>query len=47
MFGKTNNKLTLSLLSKPGKLNPMFGNTQSANTKNLMSIKKSIRPLGL
>lgn len=41
------NKITLSLKSKPGKLNPIFGNTNSENTQNLMSIKKSIRPLGL
>jgi group I intron endonuclease len=47
MFGKTQNKITLSLLSKPGKLNPIFGKTHSGNTQNLMSIKKSIRPLGL
>jgi len=25
MFGKTHDKITLSLRSKPGKLNPMFG----------------------
>ena len=47
MFGKTHDKLTLSLISKPGKLNPMFGKTHSDYTKNLMSIKKSTRPLGL
>ena len=47
MFGKTNDKVTLSLISKPGKLNPMFGKTHSDYTKNLMSIKKSLRPLGL
>jgi len=47
MFGKTHNKISLSLISKPGKLNPIFGKTHSGNIKNLMSIKKSIRPLGL
>jgi group I intron endonuclease len=47
MFGKTHDKETLSLISKPGLLNPMFGKSHSEYTKNLMSIKKSIRPLGL
>lgn len=47
MCGKTHDKVTLNLISKPGNLNPMFGKTQSESTKNLMSIKKSIRPLGL
>jgi group I intron endonuclease len=47
MFGKTHNKITLSLISKPGKLNPMFRKPHSEYTKNLISIKKSIRPLGL
>jgi len=47
MFGKSHNKLTLSLISKPGLLNPMFGKSHSKYTKNLMSIKNSIRPLGL
>ena len=47
MFGKTHNKDTLGLISKPGILNPMFGKTHSEYTKNLMSIKKSIRHLGL
>jgi group I intron endonuclease len=47
MFGKTHNKFTLSLISKPGVLNPMFGKTHKEHTKNLISIKKSIRPLGL
>jgi len=47
MFGKTHKKITLSLISKPGKLNPVFGKTHSEYTKNLISIKKSIRPLGL
>jgi len=47
MFGKTHNKIILSLISKPGKWNPIFGHTQSENTKKLISIKQSIRPLGL
>jgi len=47
MFGKSHTKITLSLISKPGKLNPMFGKIHSEYTKNLMSIKKSIRPLDL
>jgi group I intron endonuclease len=47
IFGKTLDKITLSLISKPGKLNPMFGKTHSDNIKNLMSIKKSLRPLCL
>jgi hypothetical protein len=40
MFGKTHNKITLNLISKPGKLNTMFGKTHSENTKNLISKKK-------
>lgn len=47
MFGKSHKKLTLSLKSKSGKLNPMFGKSQSENTKNLISIKDSIKPWGL
>ena len=47
LFGKTHDKVTLNLISKPGELNPMFGKTHSESTKDLMSIKKSIRPLGL
>jgi len=47
MFGKTHDKVTLNLRSKPGELNPIFRKTQSESTKNLMSIKKSIRLLGL
>lgn len=44
MFGKTHKKITLNLISKPGKLNPMFGKPHSEHKKNLISIKK---PLGL
>ena len=47
MFGKKHSESVLSLISKPGKLNPMFGKTHNENTKKWMSIKKSIRPLGL
>jgi len=45
MFGQTHNKI--SLINKPGELNPMFDKTHSEYTQNLMSIKRSIRPLGL
>lgn len=47
MFGKNHSKFTLSLISKPGIWNPMYGKKHSENTKKLISIKKSIRPLGL
>jgi len=47
IFGKTHDKEPLNLISKPEKFNPMFGKTQSECTKNIMSIKKSIRSLGL
>lgn len=49
ILGKTYKKITWSLKSKPGKLNPMFGKTHSEYKKNLnlISIKKSIRILGL
>ena len=40
MFGKNHTKEALSLISKPGKLNPMFGKTYSDKTKILMSNKK-------
>lgn len=45
MFGKTHNKVTLSLISKPGLLNPMFGKSHSEYKKNLMSIKKKVLDL--
>jgi group I intron endonuclease len=49
MLGKTHKKITRSLRSKPEKLNPMLEKTHSENKKNLnlISIKKSIRSLGL
>lgn len=47
MFGKKHSLSVLNLISKPGKLNPMFGKKHNEKTKKLMSIKKSIRPLGL
>ena len=34
MFGKTHSKFTLSLISKPGRLNPMFGKTTCAVARN-------------
>jgi group I intron endonuclease len=42
--GQSHKKITLSLLSKPDKLNPIFGKTHSGKTKTLKTIKKSIRP---
>jgi group I intron endonuclease len=36
MFGKTHDKVTLNLISKPGELNPMFGKIHSKSTKILM-----------
>ena len=47
MFGKTHSESPKYLKSKPGYLNHMFGITHSEVTKQLMSIKKSIIPLGL
>jgi len=40
MYGKTHKKETLSLISKPGELNPMFGKTRSELTRAKMSEKK-------
>ena len=39
MFGKKHSGSVLILISKPGKLNPMFGKTHNENTKNLMSAR--------
>ena len=39
MFGKNHSKFTLSLISKPGILNLMYGKMQIKNTKNLITIK--------
>lgn len=47
MFGKKHTELSLSLISKPGNLNLMFGKKHKLSTKILMSLKKSSRPLGL
>lgn len=49
MFGKTHDKITLSLISKPGKLNPMFVKTHISEWlyKKFNVKKKSLRPLGL
>lgn len=47
MFGKTHSESSKYIISKPGDFNPMFGRTHSEVTKQLMSIKKSIIPLGL
>jgi group I intron endonuclease len=47
MFGKKHTDLSLSLITKPGKLNPMFGKKHRLSTIKLMSLKKSIRPIGL
>ena len=47
MFGKKHNEISLSLISKPGELNPMFGKKHSKTTKNLISSKLSKYPLGV
>lgn len=47
MYGKKHDEITLSLISKPGELNPMYGRTHNINSRKLMSLKKSTRPLGL
>lgn len=43
MFGKKHNEEALKLISKPGKLNPMFGAQapHSEETKKAISLKKS------
>jgi group I intron endonuclease len=40
MFGKNHSPRIWSLISKPGKLNPMFGKTHKIETKIAMSNKK-------
>lgn len=40
MFGKTHTKEALALISKPGKLNPMYGIKHSEVAKASMSKKK-------
>ena len=47
MFGKKHDSFALSKISKPGKLNPMFGKTHSIETKLKMSLSKSKVPVGL
>ena len=47
MFGKKHSESVLSLISKPGKLNPMFGKTHSIETKLKMSLSKSKVSVGL
>ena len=47
MFGKKHDSFALSKISKPGKLNPMFGKTHSIETKLKMSLSKSKIPVGL
>jgi group I intron endonuclease len=47
MFGKTHSEASKLLICKTGVANPMFGKTHSEVSKHLMSIKKSLRPLGL
>lgn len=47
MLGKTQTKEALALISKPGKLNPMFGRKHSELTKNKISSKMCKHPLGV
>ena len=47
MFGNSQNKTSKILISKPGKLNPMFGIKHTDKSRFLMFLKKSIRPLVL
>jgi group I intron endonuclease len=46
-WGKHNDDKTKSLIGKPGVLNPMFGKTQSEETKKLMRIKRVKYPNGV
>ena len=46
-LGKTHTKEALTLISKPGELNPMFGIKHSEVTKAAMSEKKNKYPLGV
>ena len=39
-WGKNHDERSKSFISKPGSLNPMFGKTHSAKTKDLMRSKK-------
>ena len=47
MLGKTHTEEVLALISKPGKLNPMFGKKHNEETKAIMSGKKNKYPLGV
>ena len=47
MFGKTHTKEALALISKPGKLNPMYRRKHSEVAKASMSEKKNKYPLGV
>jgi len=47
MFGKTHTKEALALISKPGKLNPMFGKKHSESAKAKMSERKNKHLLGV
>jgi group I intron endonuclease len=47
MFGKSHSEDAKKLISTPGILNPMYNKTDSINTKQLISLKLSKRPLGL
>lgn len=47
MYGKIHDSFALSKISKPGKLNPMFGKTHSIETKLKMSLSKSKVSVGL
>ena len=47
MFGKKHDSFALAKISKPGKLNPMFGKSHSIETKLKMSLSKSKVPVGL
>jgi group I intron endonuclease len=44
---KHDDETSKSLISKPGSLNPMFGKTDSAKTKDLMRSKKVKYPNGV
>ena len=46
-LGETHTEEALALISKPGKLNPMFGLKHSEATKAVMSDKKNKYPLGV
>ena len=46
-FGKFHKKETLNLISKPGKLNPMFRKTHQSSSKKLISDKLNKHPNGI